>query len=88
MYFLLLYSTKKTRLSTTTFIINFCKAAFINKSILEIKKQQERNVKNTLEEQLIGFSFTENKMSEVDDILVSTEDYLPDMDADGDGQVS
>ncbi len=83
-----MYSTKKTRLSTTTFIINFCKPAFINKSILEIKKQQERNVKNTLEEQLIDFSFTENKMSEVDDILVSTEDYLPDMDADGDGQVS
>lgn len=58
------------------------------KQLPEIKKEQERNVKNTLEEQLIDFSFTENKMSEVDDILVSTEDYLPDMDSDGDGQVS
>lgn len=58
------------------------------KQLPEIKKEQERNVKNTLEEQLIDFSFTENKMSEVEDILVSTEDYLPDMDSDGDGQVS
>ncbi len=54
----------------------------------EIKKEQEQVVKNTVEEQLINFSFSESKNAEIGDVLISTEDYLPDMDTDGDGQVT
>ncbi len=53
----------------------------------EVKKEQEKAVKNTVEEQLIDFSFSGNTSSEIGDVLISTEDYLPDMDTDGDGQV-